>query len=280
MSCADCSRVLFGFSHPKATDNVKPVFTIGGWTGSTYFSRIAAASASRKKFAVQIRDFLQDHRFAGVDLDWEFPGEDGIGYNSPDPAHDANNFLLLLQEIRWAIGPDALITGAVSMKGFSVNGKVLDDLSPFARWFDLILLMAYDVSGPTWSEQTGPLAPLHACSSGVGVDTAIAAWTSRGFPAEKILLGLPGYGISFQTRSSQLTNSTTTIGGYSTQLYNDKTNCVPKGDSSDTGGDPAGATEACGQSQTSMYSGQWKMKNMIKEGVGADDQSRLATICY
>lgn len=243
------------------------MFTIGGWTGSKHFSRIAASPALRKSFANRIKAFLDDHHFSGVDLDWEYPGEAGAGDNSPDAVNDTNNFLFLLEEIRHAIGPEALITAAVSMKGFSVNGQVLDDLSPFSKWLDYVMIMAYDVSGP-WSPQTGPLAPLHACSSGLGVDTAINVWKSRGIPSSKLLLGLPGYGISFRTKSSQLAARATTVGAQQTQLYNDKENCTPKGDSSDTGGDSSGArTDVCTKTADSGYSGQWKMKNMIKEGV-------------
>lgn len=118
----------------------------------------------------------------------------------------------------------------------------------------------YDVSGP-WSDKTGPLAPLRACSSALGVDTSIEAWTSRGFPASQILLGVPSYAISFGTESSQLTNSTTVAGGFSTRLYNAKTSRVPKGDSSDTGGGSA------------SFSGQWKMQNLISEGILSEDET-------
>jgi len=153
-----------------------------------------------------------------------------------------------------------------------------------------VLCSKYDVSG-SWSATSGPLAPLHACSSGVGVDTAIDYWTGAGFPAPQILLyaspslpsraraqadlgdplsptnsGLPAYSTSFTLASSQLTNSTTTIGGYTSQLYNAKTGVTPQGNPA-TDVDSGPSTDACGNESSGGYSGQWQMKDLVSAGV-------------
>lgn len=40
----------------------------------------------------------------------------------------------------------------------------------------------------SWSPKTGPNAPLRKCQSDSSIWTAVKLWTSRGFPASKILL--------------------------------------------------------------------------------------------
>lgn len=128
------------------------------------------------------------------------------GCNSPTP-NDTANFLLLLQQIRAAFGKQ-LVTAAVSMTGFNgPDGEPVKDVSAFAEVLDYLMIMAvsflgsyesaktdqgpnaqYDVSGASWSETTGPLAPLRSCSSGVGVESSIDVWTGAGFPASQLLL--------------------------------------------------------------------------------------------
>ncbi|ORY88714.1 glycosyl hydrolases family 18-domain-containing protein [Leucosporidium creatinivorum] len=251
-------------------NNVTPIFTLGGWTGSQYFSSLAASASSRTKLAKQLLAFANKYGFEGVDVDWEYPDADGVGCNSPTTS-DSANFLLLLKELRNVFGKSMKLTSAVSMTGFlGADGNPLSDVSEFASYLDFIQIMAYDVSG-TWSATSGPLAPLHACSSGVGVDTAITSWTGAGFPASQILLGLPAYTTSFTLSSSQLTKSTTSIGGCNSQLYNAKTGTTPQGDpATDLGGS---STDICGN-ESSGYSGQWQMKGLISGGIlSADEQS-------
>lgn len=70
-------------------------------------------------------------------------------------------------------------------------------LAVAANYVDYINLMAYDFFG-TWTPRSGHHAQLHAGSkddeSGA---TAVQYFMSQGFPAHKILLGVPLYGRSF-----------------------------------------------------------------------------------
>lgn len=64
--------------------------------------------------------------------------------------------------------------------------------------------MNYDVWG-SWSASVGPNAPLDdSCASSPqgSAKSAIKAWTTAGFPAHKIILGVPAYGHSYHVDPS------------------------------------------------------------------------------
>ena len=47
---------------------VRPVFSVGGWSGSIYFSDLVATAAERITFARQLKAFMDKYGFVGVDL--------------------------------------------------------------------------------------------------------------------------------------------------------------------------------------------------------------------
>ena len=60
--------------------------------------------------------------------------------------------------------------------------------------------MTYDFHG-SWEKFTGHNAPMYECEGDkipfFNVDSAVTHWINSGFPARKIMLGLPIYGRSF-----------------------------------------------------------------------------------
>ena len=71
---------LAGFR--KVTDlkyvnpKLKVTLAIGGWNeGSTKYSEMARDAAKRKTFVQSVTEFLKQHNFDGLDLDWEYPGK-------------------------------------------------------------------------------------------------------------------------------------------------------------------------------------------------------------
>lgn len=167
-------------------DGVKPLVSVGGWTGSVYFSSLVASDTSRNYFAGNITSFINQYGFAGVDLDWEYPNNVGNGNRVNDA--DADNYLSFLATLRKSLGVTPLITAAVSMGGFlGPNQAPVQNLKPYADYFDYINIMNYDVSG-SWLPTTGPNSPLVTCGSSTSMTDALAYWTLRGFPASQIVL--------------------------------------------------------------------------------------------
>ncbi|GAA6004810.1 hypothetical protein JCM11491_002240 [Sporobolomyces phaffii] len=244
----------------------KPVFSVGGWSGSIYFSKLVATESKRQTFASDLHDFMTKYGFAGVDLDWEYPNGAGIGCNAVSP-DDSANFVLFLKTLRGLVGTN-LITAAVSVSGINgPDGSALASFAEYGSLLDYINLMTYDISG-SFSPITGPNSPLRTCKSDSSVQDAVKLWTSRGFPAERILLGIPAYAVSFTTTSSTLAKST--IGSYSSQIYQDWTKTTPMGASGDSN---AAYTDQCGATSRG-YSGQWQYNELISEGVLSADGSK------
>lgn len=80
---------------------------------------------------------------------------------------------------------------AASMSGLIGPGQApVGNLAQYAQYLDYLNLMTYDVTG-SWSAKTGPNAPLSTCGADTSIKRALGIWTSRGFPANKILLFVP-----------------------------------------------------------------------------------------
>ena len=100
-------------AHP----NLRVVMSLGGWTGSKYFSDVAATAATRQAFVASCVDLLLKGNlpsdpatiwppsaggpgaaagvFDGIDIDWEYPGIDPGNGADHSPA-DVHNATLLL----------------------------------------------------------------------------------------------------------------------------------------------------------------------------------------
>ncbi len=121
--------------------------SIGGWTGSTYFSTICASKSNRKTFISNIMSAYHLYNLDGIDIDWEYPGIQGASSNAVSGS-DSANFLSFLTELRAALPTGALISTATQVWPFAdANGNPMSDVSGFAKVIDWILIMNYDVWG-------------------------------------------------------------------------------------------------------------------------------------
>lgn len=201
---------------------LKILIAIGGWTWSTNFS--AAAEPQNRAAFVQscIDQYIQGNLpllagdvaggpgsaagiFDGFDIDWEYPDNPGNG-NAFGP-QDIANFTGLLAEFRHQLdglgkqtGQHYLLSAALPSGSDKYSNIQLGRIGRFLDWGGL---MAYDMHG-AWNA-TGPAdfnAPLFcdprdpslAPANTYCINHAVMDYLKAGFPARKLVLGIPLYG--------------------------------------------------------------------------------------
>jgi chitinase len=204
-----CVKQLFLLK--KSNRHLKTLLSIGGWgAGPTNFSSAASTPENRARFASTSVHLMWNLGFDGVDIDWEFP----------DDAIDATNFVLLLHTIRdeldlytrkFASGHRFLLSIAAPAAPEHYKNLHLNSIGGIV---DQINLMAYDYSG-SWDHISGHSANLfpykrdvktlnidytlkESFEMAINTDYAIKDYLEAGVPAEKIVLGMPVFGRSFE----------------------------------------------------------------------------------
>ncbi len=162
--------------------------SIGGWGNCEGFPGMAATAETRTRFIGEVVEFCLNHHYDGVDIDWEF-------VSSPQ---EQANFVFFIKELSAALKsqtPPMLLSMAAPSNDF--YGKWINYEELIAD-FDFISFMTYDFHGP-WTDHSGHNSPLYSCDNdldGSVNDTYLYA-RSRQIPNEKLLLGVPFYGHSF-----------------------------------------------------------------------------------
>lgn len=179
--------------------DLKVLAAVGGWNeGSLKFSEVANDPVKRNRFVSSAVKFVKDHKFDGLDLDWEYPNQ----RHNLTTNDDKTNFVTLLKELKAALSVDnLLLTAAVGSAEFS--SSVSYNIPEVSKYLDIINVMAYDLHG-SWDEVTGINAPLFegpnditALEKQLNVHASISYWLDNGAPREKLVLGVPFYGRSF-----------------------------------------------------------------------------------
>lgn len=191
----------------QAYPHLKTLISVGGWTWSDKFSDAALTEQSRNTFADSIVAFITQHGFDGVDLDWEYPVGGGLSSNSRRP-EDKTNFTLLMAKIREKLDEQGgldnreyLLTFAGAAGTFYANNV---ELSKLADYVDYAIIMTYDIHGPWPGSLTDFNAPLfnpkeYSPQYKWSADSSVKLYQSRGFPKSKILMGVPFYGIKYNS---------------------------------------------------------------------------------
>jgi chitinase len=187
----------------KKYSNLKVNISIGGW-GADHFSDMANESGLRAKFVDGVCDWLKEYDLDGVDIDWEYPVGPSWGQDIKSRREDADNYLSLLQDLRY--GMDNL--GKKNGKYYSLSTAV-----PASRWFPAVIdvvavantvnalkLMSYDYYG-SWNNTTGHLANIFnnpKDRGGWSTDQALNEYLKAGVPPHKIQIGFAFYGRAFK----------------------------------------------------------------------------------
>lgn len=183
--------------------NLKTKVSVGGWTLSEPFHRVAADPALRTKFNNSVVAFVTKWELDGVDVDWEFPGHGGeSGAATPE---DGDNFVVLLNELRSALDDagltDVTISSAVGATQQYIDLVGAENYAAMAGPdgpLDTIYLMNYDYWGAFTAGQLGHQTNLYGNSfAGEGGDNsaskAIELLDSYGVDKSKIILGIANY---------------------------------------------------------------------------------------
>ncbi|KAI6756489.1 hypothetical protein HG530_012225 [Fusarium avenaceum] len=192
-----CVKQLFLLK--KSHRHLKVLLSIGGWSWSTNFPSAASTPENRARFAKSSVALMKDWGFDGIDVDWEYPEDDT----------EATNFDLLLLAVRdeldvyanqHARGHHFLLSIAAPAGRDKYEKLHLTNIGVIV---DQVNLMSYDYSG-SWDRISGHnanLFPYKRSANDFNTDEAINAYLNADVPAEKVVLGMPIYGRSFEGNS-------------------------------------------------------------------------------
>jgi chitinase len=169
--------------------DLKLLISVGGYQHSWLFSKVMKSTKARQTLVKSICLFVEENNFDGVDIDWEYVGKQGVGYNYVDETRDGPNFIVFLNELRKQLPAEKQIICTV---GANVNViKNYEGIDPFV---DYVCAMTYDYCG---SKHLGHHTPLyHNPKLNVPVDNNIQSTVNnlrRYIPSDKICIGSPMY---------------------------------------------------------------------------------------
>ncbi len=206
-----------------ANPGIKITMSLGGWTLSDHFSNVAKDDTKLANMVSTCVQMMKQYRFDGLDIDWEYPGGGGHPDNAVDPVNDGPNFTKMLQALRDGLdaegnapyGGKYLLTAALPA-GEDKFQRL--EMTNIGQLLDYASLMTYDFNG-AWQEMPAHLTALYMNeddprfgTGGTGeryyTDHAIQMYLHGGIsadgtvidggvPPQKLVMGLPFYGLSW-----------------------------------------------------------------------------------
>jgi chitinase len=180
------------------------LLSVGGWSGSQYFSDIAATPSTRKRFSESCLRNVARYDLDGLDIDWEYPVTGGKRTDHKR-ASDKENYVLLLRQLRsdmdaFGQGRHLLLTIASTGYRNHLNDLSLKEMADVLDWFNIMGYDFNEMQPRLTSHHSGLFAwPSNQKLNADAVkyansDAAVQWYLEHGVPSEKIMLGLPFYG--------------------------------------------------------------------------------------
>ncbi|XP_015439737.1 PREDICTED: chitinase-3-like protein 2 [Dufourea novaeangliae] len=168
------------------------------------FSEMVKNHTNRKTFIKSVLNVTKSFGFDGLDLDWEFPA--WLGADDREKIQ----FVQLLEELKIEF-QRAKVTLILSV-AVAAPQVIVDQsyyVSEMAKYVDFVNLMSYDYHSYVWYYPvTGLNAPLFPRSAESGylstlnVNFSAHYWLAKGMPKEKLIIGIPTYGHSYELDNS------------------------------------------------------------------------------
>lgn len=189
----------------KKNPNLKLLLSIGGYSFSKTFRQGVDSEHKRNTFVKSAIDLLKQFKLDGLDLDWEYPGDE----------EEALAYVDIIKKLRMELDSEALRLGVprgqfdlsiAAPAGIDHSKKL--KIAEMDQYLSFWNLMTYDFSG-SWSHYANYQSNLYnndvrddgtidKNDPGINSDDSVKYYMSQGVASSKIILGMPLYGRSFE----------------------------------------------------------------------------------
>lgn len=169
---------------------------------------ILTDASTRQKFVQSASEFIEKHSFDGLELDLEYASCEAADCES-QIRQERSGFLPLMEELSAVLKPRGLLLSATA----SANQQIIDLAYDIPRWsaiLDWISLMTFDYHSSI-DGRTGHKSPIYS-NDNSNIDYTVNYFVNKGAPAQKIILGISGYGQSYTLSSEDHDLDTFTSG--------------------------------------------------------------------
>jgi len=185
VSISNASRLQQIVALKRRNPELKVLLSIGGW-GAGGFTPMTSDATKRMAFARDCLRVCQQYGLDGIDLDWEFPGNNSSGESSP--TGEKQNYSLLCRDLRQVLGADYLLTMASNYTpgNYDFRGCI--------QYLDFVNVMCYNMASPPNHHAAlykggGPVNNgYYSCQM------AMNDHINAGIPRQKLVMGMPLYG--------------------------------------------------------------------------------------
>ncbi|GLH02841.1 Chitinase-like protein EN03 [Gryllus bimaculatus] len=211
----------------KRFPQVKFLLSVGGGADlddADKYNKILEDSSNRAQFVHSVKAFLKRNDFDGLDLSWQLPEiykkKDrgtfgsiwhgvkktfGYAHSHKDEKADEHRegFTKLVQDLRKELRDDNLLLTATVLS--NVNASLYFEADKLAKEIDQIHLKAFDFKSPqkdpNEADYSAALFPSEQRDPFFTVDGQVRSFIARGFPSNKIILGIPTYAVTWKLTS-------------------------------------------------------------------------------
>ncbi|KAL7422350.1 Chitinase 4 [Cryptotrichosporon argae] len=173
----------------KKHRNLKVLLSIGGWTYSPNFERIADP-AWRGRFVASAVRLVEDVGLDGLDIDYEYPKTPSDAAAYVDLLHELRHALFQLARSKGRRDGQYQLTVAAPCGADNMRVLRVAEMDAVLDFWNLMF-------AGSWDQVAGHQAALYAPPHLPSIANAVTHYTSAGVHPSKLVIGLPLYGRAF-----------------------------------------------------------------------------------